>query len=124
MQLVPPAKNGSPIGIGLPLHDGMMNPVHARSHDDHVQNPFDFDWQPPVGMMKECRSLKGDEENHQHHGRDAKDRHCKREESDGKKHFAKMKSRGSAYVQIEIGVMHVMKPPEKRDHVVGPMPPP
>src|SRR5438094_6589219 len=102
----------------------MMNPVHARCDDDHIQNPFDFDWQPPVRMMKECRGLQCDEEHHQHHGGDAEDRYCKREKSDGKKHFAKMKSRDSAYVQIKIGVMHIMKPPEKRDHVVGPMPPP
>src|SRR4029077_922454 len=61
MEFVPPAKNRAPIGIGLPLHDGMMDPMHARSDDDHVQNPFDFDWEPPVGMMKECRGLQGDE---------------------------------------------------------------
>src|SRR5205823_2636347 len=82
----------------------MMNPVHARGDDDHIQNPFDFDWQPPVGMMKECRGLQCDEEHHQHHGGDAEDRYCKRDKSDGKKHFAKMKSRGSAYVQIATAI--------------------
>src|SRR5262245_38796147 len=30
MQLVPPAKHRTPVRIGLALHDGMMNPVHAR----------------------------------------------------------------------------------------------
>ena len=63
-------------------------------------------------MMKECRGLKGNEEHHQHHGRDAKDHHCKRKKSDGKKHLAKMKSRGGGHVEIEIGMMHIMKPPE------------
>jgi hypothetical protein len=35
-------------------------------------------------MMKERRGLKGDEEHRQHHRRDAKDHHCKRENADGK----------------------------------------
>jgi hypothetical protein len=37
------------------------------------------------------------------------DHHRERKKTDEKKHFAKMKSRGGAYVQIEIGMMHVMK---------------
>jgi len=35
-----------------------------------------------------------------------------------------MKTRGRAYIEIEIGVMHIMKPPEERDHVISPVPPP
>src|SRR5947207_13952108 len=35
-----------------------------------------------------------------------------------------MKPGRSAHIHIEIGVMHVVEPPEKWDHVVGPMPPP
>src|SRR6266542_7032149 len=35
-----------------------------------------------------------------------------------------MEARGGAYIEIKIGVMHVMKTPEKRDHMVGPVPPP
>ena len=62
----------------------MMNPMHARRHDEEIQNPFDVDRQPPVRMMKERRGLKGDEEHRQHHRRDAKDHHCKRENADGK----------------------------------------
>ena len=102
----------------------MMNAVHARRDDDQVQNPFDVNRQPPVGMMKECRGLRVMKNEHQHHGCDAEDHHCERKKSDGKNHLAKVKSRRSAYIEIEIGVMHVMKPPEKRNHVVRPVPPP
>src|SRR6266498_4064325 len=35
-----------------------------------------------------------------------------------------MEPRGSGHVQVQIGVVHVMKPPEDWNHVVGPMPPP
>ena len=35
-----------------------------------------------------------------------------------------MEPRGGGHVEIEIGVMHIMKSPEKRNHVIGPVPPP
>src|SRR5260370_2308299 len=38
MEFVPPAKNCAPIGIGLALHNRMMNTVHPRRHNDQVQN--------------------------------------------------------------------------------------
>ena len=98
--------------------------MHARRNEDQVQSPFDVDRQPPVGMMDKGRRLECDEEDHQLYRSYAEDHHRERKKTDGKKHFAKMKSRGGAYVQIEIGMMHVMKPPEKRNHVIGPVPPP
>src|SRR4030095_11067417 len=54
----------------------------------------------------------------------AKDRDGERQKADRKDHLAKMESRGGGYVEIKIGMMHVMKSPEERHHVVGPVPPP
>ena len=89
-----------------------------------IQNALEPDRQPPVGMMKECRSFECDKEHKEHYRGDAEDHYCDRKETDGKNHFAEMESRGGADVEIEIGVMHVMKSPEERHHVIGPMPPP
>src|SRR6266403_3426022 len=75
-------------------------------------------------MVKECCSLQGDKEYDQHYRSNAKDQNCERKKADGEKHFAEVKSRGSAHVEIKIGVMHIMKTPEERHHVVGPVPPP
>src|SRR5207245_11007326 len=75
-------------------------------------------------MMEERRSLECDKEHDQHYRRDAKERHRKGKKADGKNHFAEMKSRGCADIEVKIGVVHVMKAPEDWDHVVGPMPPP
>ena len=83
-----------------------------------------LDRQPPVGVMKECRSFECDKEHKEHYRGDAEDHYCDRKETDGKNHLAEMESRGGAYVEVEIGVMHVMKSPEERQHVIGPMPPP
>src|SRR5439155_16692746 len=102
----------------------MMNPVHARRDKDHVQNPLQLYRQPPVGMMKESRSFKCDKEHNQHYRCDAKERHRKRKKANGKNHFAEMESGGSAHIEVKIGVMHVMKTAEDRNHVIGPMPPP
>src|SRR6266542_3193942 len=102
----------------------MMNAVHPRSYNDQVQEPLDLNWQPPVRMVKQSSNLECDKEDHQHYRVDAKDHHSERKKADGKDHFAEMESRSSAHVHVEVGVMHVMKPPEQRHHVVAPVPPP
>src|SRR5439155_563356 len=114
MEFIPPAKNRAPVRIGLALHDGMMNAVHARCDKYQVQNPLQLNRQSPVGMMKESRSLECDKEHDQHYWADAKEDHCKRKKADGKNHLAKMESRGGAHVEVKIGVMHVMKTPKTR----------
>ena len=101
-----------------------MNPVHSRRDDDQIQGPFERNWQTPVGMMKKYRGLQSDEESDENYRWDAEHRHCQRKKSNGKNHLAEMESRGSAYVEIKIGVMNIMKSPEKRHHVHRPMPPP
>ena len=102
----------------------MMDAVHPRRDDNQIQNALEPDRQPPVGVMKECRSFECDKKHKEHYRRDPEGRHCKREKADGKNYFAKVESCGGADVEVEIGVMHVMKSPEEREHVIGPMPPP
>src|SRR6266481_2154209 len=102
----------------------MMNAVHARRHDHQIQDPFEFDRQSPVGMMKECCSLQGDKECDQHYGSNAKDQNCERKKTDRKNHLAEVKSRGRSHIEVKIGMMHIVKTPEDRHHVIGPMPPP
>src|SRR5438874_8967024 len=75
-------------------------------------------------MMKQCRGLKRHEEDDQHDRADSEQDHCQRKKADGKDHFAEMKSCSGAHIEVEIGMMHVMKSPEDRDHVHGPVPPP
>ena len=101
-----------------------MNAVHAGRDDDTVQNTFEPNWQPPVGMVKERGGFEGDEESDEHHRRDAEEHRGEREERDREKHFTEMKSGRGAHIQVEVGMVDVVKSPEERDHVVGPMPPP
>src|SRR6266446_1908696 len=75
-------------------------------------------------MMKERRGLECNKEDDQHYRRDAKDRDRKGKKSNRENHFAEMKSRCGCHIEVEIGVVHVMKAPKDWDHVVGPMPPP
>src|SRR5207248_11095596 len=52
MKFIPPAKDGAPVGVGLALHDGVMNSVHARSDNDQVQDALKADRKSPIRMMK------------------------------------------------------------------------
>ena len=124
MKFVPPAENGSPIGIRLALDDRMMNAVHPRRDDNQVKTAFELDRQPPVRMMKQRRGFEGDEKNEEQHWRDPENQDSKRKKPDREKHLAEMKSRRGADIHIQIGVVHVMESPEERNHVIGPMPPP
>src|SRR4051812_5548616 len=47
-----------------------------------------------------------------------------RKKSSRKKHLAEVETSGGGDVEIEIGVMNIMKAPEKRNDVVCPVPPP
>src|SRR5436190_15728197 len=101
-----------------------MNAVHPRRYDNQIQNALEPDRQTPVGMMEERFGLEGNEEHDQHYRRDAKDHDCERKKADGKNHFPEMKSRGGANIEVKVCVMHVMKSPEERNHVISPVPPP
>jgi hypothetical protein len=74
--------------------------------------------------MKERRGFESDEENHEHDRRDAEENDCERKKSDREKHLAKMKARGRADVEVEVGMMDIVKSLEERDHMIDPMPPP
>src|SRR5437899_7572830 len=124
MKFVPPAKDCPPIRVGLALDDRVMNPVHARGDNDQIQDAFEVNRQSPVGMMKESGGFERDEENNEHHRRDSEERDSERKKSDREKHLTKMKTRGRAYIEIEIGMMDIVKSPEEREHMIGPMPPP
>src|ERR1700732_3226668 len=75
-------------------------------------------------MVKEGSGFEADEENEQCDRVDTEENDGEREERDREKHFAEMKSRGRADVEVEIGMMDVVKSPKERDHMVNPVPPP
>ena len=112
MKLVPPRENRSPVGIGFALHNGVMNTVHSRRHNDVIQNPFEPDGQSPIRMMKQCRAFKRDEKNQQHDWPCAEDDNGSRKKTGRENHLAKVKTRRSAHIHVEIGVMNIMKSPE------------
>src|SRR4029450_11129399 len=102
----------------------MMNAVHPRSYNDQIQNAFESDRKPPVGMMKEGLGFKGEEKNKEHYRSNAENQDSKRKKPHRERNFTEVKSRGGADIHIQIGVVHVMESPEERNHVIGPMPPP
>src|ERR1051325_2852686 len=91
----------------------MMNPVHPRRHDDEVQKSLQRDRQSPVGMVKECRRFERDEENNQKNWPDTEERHGEGEEPRREKHLTEMKPGRRAHVEVEIGMMNIVKTPEE-----------
>src|ERR1051325_7824433 len=75
-------------------------------------------------MMENCCCFKTDKEHEQHDRTDTEEHHGQCEKPGGQDHFAEVKSGGRAHIHVEVGMMDVMKTPEERDHVHGPVPPP
>ncbi len=124
VEFIPPAKNRAPVRIGLALDDGMMNAMHPWRDKDQIQNPLQLNRQPPVGMMKTSRGFKRDEKDDERERSNAKHDQSYRKKTSREKHFAKMEARGGSHIHIEVGMMDIVKPPEKRHPMIGPMPPP
>src|SRR5262249_20668666 len=124
MEFVPPAEDRPPIRIRFSFNDRMMNAVHPWGDDDKVQDPLEPDRQPPIRMMKTNGGFKCDEEDNESHRSNANKKHDEREETDRKEYLAEMETRGGSHIHVEIGVVNIVKAPEKRNHVIGPVPPP
>jgi hypothetical protein len=75
-------------------------------------------------MMKKGSRFESDEEDKQHDLVDAEDNNGERQKPDREKHFAEVEAGRRTDVEVEIGVVNVVKPPEERDHMIGVVPPP
>ena len=71
MQLVPPPKDHSEIGVRFTLHLGMMNAMHSRGDQNFVQPPFQTNGKSQIAMMKKCVGLE-----HEFINRKCRERHA------------------------------------------------
>src|SRR5688500_12077694 len=101
----------------------MMNAVHSRRHDHVVEKTLQAKRQPPVGMMKKTRGFENDFEDEIDERRDSERGNENHAERNGKQDFSKVKTRRRGHVEIEIGVMHIVEAPKKRNKMIGVMPP-
>ena len=112
-QAVPDRKQGAVIGVGFRLPAGMVNPMHIRRDNNHPQQSVDALGQADVGVMK----LNYGKHEHlvenqlpeihteQHNQGDA--------EQGREEDFAHMKPAGRGHIHRMIGMMDLVKPPEK-----------
>ena len=68
MQLIPPAKDCTPVRISFPFNDGVMNAVHPRCDEHKIEKTLQPDWQPPVGMVKQGGTFETNEKPEEDHG--------------------------------------------------------
>src|SRR5437763_8922994 len=100
----------------------MVNAMHARSDDQLVQEALDTNRKPQITMVKKHLRLKRKLVDGKGPRRSPDETYLDDVEPARKRDLAEVKAEGSRNVQLWIGMMNIMKAPEKRSAMVGKMP--
>jgi GGDEF domain-containing protein len=102
----------------------MMNPVHARRHDQPHEETLDAKRKPRVAVMEQDRREEDRLTQPERLRIDADDDHLRRADRNRKRQLAEVKAQSRRGVEIAIDVMDEMESPDERHAVTRPMPPP
>src|SRR5437763_16522747 len=100
----------------------MVNAMHAGRDNQLVQAPLDTDRKPEITMVKKHLSLKRKLVDGECPRRNTDETYLDNVEPARKRDLTEMKAEGSRNVQLGIGMMNIMKAPEKGNAMVGEMP--
>ena len=108
-----------PVGVRLALDDRVMDAMHAGRDDDAVERAFDGERQTPVGMVKERCRFEDQFEDEIEERSDSENQDDDQAKWDRENDFSEVKARRGAHIEIEVGMVDVVKAPEKRDSMYG-----
>ena len=117
MQPVPEGEAARPVGVRLLAHDRVVDAVHARRHEEPVEAPLGRDRQAHVRVVEhdrdERRGLPGREGERRH-----ADQHHLRDAPPDRDHdLGEVEAQRRRGVEVEVHVVHDVKPPEERHAV-------
>ena len=94
-----------------------MDAMHVRRHDEPAQDPIDFRGNADVAMVEHRGGIEQDFEDQ--HGRRRRPECCDHGELDPgrQQDFNRVKAQARGHVELEVGVMHAMQPPQRRHGV-------
>ena len=116
-QAVPEGQIEPVIGIGLVHFHRMMNPVHIRRHQQPTQDAVQPQRQFDIGMVKLRHTAENRFKHHYCHHRWPQRHHQPQFIDHGPQNLQWMKTKSGGHIQIQVGMMHLMEPPEKWNHV-------
>ena len=96
--------------------------MHARSDEHQIEQAFGAERKPNVAVVKEHLNLKNELIDSKCPRRRADETHLKKTENDRERDLTEMEAEGGGNIQIRIGVMDIVKTPEKRHSMVSQVP--
>ena len=122
MEPIPNRQATRPIRINLVVHDRVMNPVQARRHDQSCEARLERGRQLNVGMVKHDLEQQSGLPKRKGKRANTDEKNLRRAPWDRKNQLTKMKTQRGRGIHVEIGVMGLMKAPEKRQLMSEDMP--
>ena len=95
----------------------MVDPVHVRRDQDPAQHPVEPRRQAQIAVVEHRGAVEHDLEDDDGHGRRADDDHRRELQQDRQDDLDGMEPGPGGDVEIEIGMMHAMQPPQRRHGV-------
>ena len=116
-QTVPPGQVEAEIAVGLPRNDRMVHPVHLGRDHEPAQHAVDARRHPHVAVVEHRGRIQQNLEDQHGDGRRAESRHDRQFDGHGQQDFDRVKAGAGGDVEIEIGVVHPVQPPERGHRV-------
>ena len=114
-QSVPPGEVEAEVAVRLPELGRVMHPMHVGCHDQPAEPAIEPLGQCHIAVVEQCRHVQQHFEQHDSpHCRSQGGDHAQLEER-RQQDLERMKARPGGDVEIEVGVVHAMQPPESRD---------
>ena len=116
-QTIPPWQIEAEIAVGLTAQDGVVHPMHVGRHHQPTQQAVERGRHRHIGMIEGRGRVQHHlEQQHRHH-RNAERDHDRDLDSHGNQNLERMEAPAGGDVDVEIGVVHAVQPPQHRHFV-------
>ena len=89
-----------------------MDAVHIRGDDEPSKNAIQSEWKPKVAVVEHRGGIENDlEEQNGDHGRSEQEYHSELD-GHGEQNLDGVEPEPGRYIELEVGVVHAMNPPE------------
>ena len=116
-QPVPPREIEAEIAVGLGPDDGVVDAVHVGRHHEPADQGVDGRGHAHIRVIEHRGGVEQDLENQHGQRRRADCRHHGELDQNGEHDLDRMEAHAGRHIDVEIGVVHAMQPPQHRHGV-------
>src|SRR5262249_52287175 len=111
---IPPGKVEAEVAVCFPPQGGMVDPVHVRSDQHQAQQPVQPAGQAQVAVVEHGGGVEQYFKDEYGQGGGAQKDHNRQFDAPGKQDFQGVEAQPGRHIEIQVGMVDQMKPPEER----------